>query len=75
MDEEVEAEALLAAAVVGAEEQGNEFRRQTVPESLEGVAELCQVDVAIAVAVEAIEELAPREKEAPQSALEGEEFV
>ena len=68
LHEQVEAHVVVAAAVVGAVQQLHELRGEAVPEGDEGVCEFAVRDAAGAVGVEAVEEVAPGGKEAPEAA-------
>jgi len=68
LDEEVEAHSVFVAAVVGAEQQLHELRRQPIAEGHKRLAELVVRDVARPVHVEPVEQVPPRCQEAPQPA-------
>jgi len=69
LHKQVEADCVLAAPVIRAVQQGDELRREAVPEGDERLVELLVRDVAGAVGVEAVEQAAPGREEAPEPAV------
>jgi hypothetical protein len=75
LHKEVEAHGILAAAVVSAEHERDELRREAVAEGHERIAEFVEGDVAAAIDIEAVEECAPCCQKAPEPAVAEREVV
>lgn len=71
LHEQVEADGVVAAPVVRAEQQRDELRAQPVAERDQRLGELAVLDRPAAVPVEAVEQLAPCVQERPQAAACG----